>query len=65
LLVVLLLTSTVLGLAIAIIIELNANILKTTNIGFNLANTDFDVLKPSRELIFKVAVCSFLFRTNQ
>ena len=59
---VLLLTSTVLGRAIAIIKELSANNRKTNNIGFNFAKIDFEVLNPFKELIFKVAACSFLFQ---
>jgi hypothetical protein len=62
---VLLLTSTVLGRAKATIMELKANILITKSIGFNLGRMEPFTLKPFKELTFKVAVCLFLFQTYQ
>ena len=62
---VLLLTSTVRGLAIAIMMQLKAINLNTSNKGFSLATKDCDPLNPSSELIFKVVVVSFLFQYNQ
>ena len=52
--------STVLGLAMAMINELNARIRNTTKYGFNLV---FQVVEnPESELIFSVAVLSFRFQ---
>src|SRR3970040_2888369 len=54
--------STVLGLAIAIIKELNANNRNTFKTGFSLVKRLFEPLNPCVELIFNVADCWFLFQ---
>jgi hypothetical protein len=60
-----LLISTVLGRAIAIINELNANNRKTNKKGFSFARIDFEFLNPLTELIFNVGVSCFRFQKFQ
>src|SRR5690606_37426049 len=58
-------TSTLLGLARATIIALNASILNPKSTGLSFASMDDAVLKPFSELIFNSAVCCFLFQMYQ
>jgi len=62
---VLLLTSTVLGLASAVIIKLKANNLNTNKSGFNLDSKDGLTLNPFKELIFNVADCFLCVKKYQ
>src|SRR5688572_21110805 len=59
---VLLLTSTVLGRAIATINEARAKIRKANRNGCNFDKNEVDILKPCRELIFNVADCLLRFQ---
>ena len=59
---VLLLTSTVLGRAMAIIKTARAIIRMIKSAGFSFATNEFPLLNPESELIFKTAVCSFFFQ---